>query len=252
MHQLPIESALLSSLALQSDALPAIRRERIAPPTVGKPLPRLAGMKKSLQDHGLLVPPVVWKRTARPGQVEWIVLDGVRRVEALQTLQAEAQIAGQPFALDRINVAVFEGDADAALRYSAILHLSTAPLHRADAAVASWAIESETRRQPWTQVLIASLIGRDQTWVSTSRALASGKALAASVFDRFRVGGRITYTEALEWSELRLPDGRPDEAAQSAKADEFENAPREGKPRGPGPKGKKRFLPVSGDASSAG
>ena len=242
MHQLPIESVPLISLALQSNALPAIRRQRSTKPGAGRPLPKLAGMMKSLQDHGLLVPPVVWKRIAPGGQVDWIVLDGVRRVEALQTLQAEAQMADEPFALDRINVMVFVGDADeAALRHSAILHLSTAPLHRADAAAASWAIEPHGR--PWTQDLIASLIGRDQTWVSTSRALASGKALARSVFDRFRGGDRITYTEAIDMAEHRMDDGRPDEARQTEEADEVETkpTPEKGPPRGPGPKGTKRF-----------
>ena len=74
MRQLPLKSVLLSALLLGHDDLPPIRLTR----------GDLTGMMQSIRDHGLLTPPVVWKRPDPGGEFQWVVLDGIRRVLALR------------------------------------------------------------------------------------------------------------------------------------------------------------------------
>ncbi len=188
----------------------------------------LTGLKVSLNRFGLLAPPVVWKTQASGGD-RWVVIDGTRRVTALQELQFDAQVAGERFPLDSITVAAFEGTLAAAQLLSAVLHLGVAQYTRGDEAVAAWLLES----RGWSQTFIESIVDRDQTWVAHSKLFVN--ALAPSVLRQFRADGSITVKGAFKLAKLVGPNGEPDAAAQEAAVRAIVPAKdRPAKPRGPG------------------
>ncbi len=234
MQQLPLEPVRVKDILVDADELPPFRYDR------GK----LTGLKASIVQLGLLVPPVVW-HTTDAGRDRWVVIDGSRRVAALQELRSEYEDVDEDekrtFPLQSIHVAVFRGTLVEAERLSAILHLCVAQNNRGDEAVASWWLESRGSRQ----ADIAKLTDRVQTWVSHSKRFA--RYLAAPVMEQFRRRESIiTAKHAHELVKLVTPDGKPDLARQLQVVDAI--PPLEGrkvKKRGRVGRGQRNAVPTS-------
>ena len=126
MEQLPLEPVGLMNLEVNADALPPFRFDQ----------GDLEGLMRSIEDFGLLVPPVVW-HTKDSGKDRWVVIDGSRRIAALNAIQVERETEHRAFPFNVITVAVFRGTLEQAKRLSVILHLCVAQNNRGDEAVAS-------------------------------------------------------------------------------------------------------------------
>ncbi len=128
---------------------------------------RLGSLKASLERQGQLVPVVAVPEADKEGH--WILIDGYRRREALQSL-------GE----DRIWVDAWERSVDEAL----MACLSRAP-DRAWEAIEEAALIEELARRHTLQAIAAQL-GRDVSWVS--RRLSLIKALPEDLLDEVRAG----------------------------------------------------------------
>lgn len=216
MQQLELEDVRVDAIEVDAADLPPFRWNR----------GDLTGLKESIEKFGLLVPPVVW-HTKDSGRDRWVVVDGSRRVAALQDLKFEAEAEDLAFSLVVIKAAVFRGTLAQAQTLSAVLHLGAARNNRGDEAVASYWLESHGMKQ----AVIARLADRDQTWVSHSKTFAT--ELAPTVLQRFRTDATITGKHAHELAKLVNSDGTPDLSRQMAAVNAIlppEDRPK--KPRG--------------------
>jgi len=259
MEQLPLQEVPLEAIEIDDPEMPPFRFDR----------GDLTGLKDSIERLGLLVPPIVW----RAGPTKWVVIDGNRRVAALQELRCEYEDVDEDeqriFPLRSIHVAVFCGTLVAAERLRAVLHLCVAQSNRGDEALASLWLESHAPRgeggaksRRSAQAYVADLADRDQTWVSHSNAFALG--LAPAVLQQFRRRrSKITAKHAHKMVKLVTPEGEPDLARQLEIVDAIQvRKPGDGPPRGPGrSKGKARRWSVwpvdeqgrvAADATAAG
>jgi ParB/RepB/Spo0J family partition protein len=128
---------------------------------------RLGRLKASLERQGQLVPVVAVPEADKQGH--WVLIDGYRRREALQSL-------GE----DRIWVAAWERSVDEAL----MACLARAPDRAWEAIEEAALIEELARRHPLQT--IAQQLGRDVSWVS--RRLSLIKALPEDLLDQVRAG----------------------------------------------------------------
>jgi ParB/RepB/Spo0J family partition protein len=128
---------------------------------------RLGRLKASLERQGQLVPVVAVPEADKQGH--WVLIDGYRRREALQSL-------GE----DRIWVAAWERSVDEAL----MACLARAPDRAWEAIEEAALIEELARRHPLQA--IAAQLGRDVSWVS--RRLSLIKALPEDLLDQVRAG----------------------------------------------------------------
>jgi ParB/RepB/Spo0J family partition protein len=128
---------------------------------------RLGRLKASLERQGQLVPVVAVPEADKQGH--WVLIDGYRRREALQSL-------GE----DRIWVAAWERSVDEAL----LACLARAPDRTWEAIEEAALIEELARRHPLQA--IAQQLGRDVSWVS--RRLSLIKALPEDLLAQVRQG----------------------------------------------------------------
>jgi ParB/RepB/Spo0J family partition protein len=128
---------------------------------------RLGRLKASLERQGQLVPVVAVPEADKQGH--WVLIDGYRRREALQSL-------GE----DRIWVAAWERSVDEAL----MACLARAPDRAWEAIEEAALIEELARRHPLQA--IAAQLGRDVSWVS--RRLSLIKALPEDLLAQVRQG----------------------------------------------------------------
>ena len=149
---------------------------RFAPLRLNDPA-RLGRLKASIEQQGQLVPVVAVPEADKEDQ--WVLIDGYRRREALQSL-------GQ----DRIWVDAWERSVDEAL----MVCLARAPDRAWEAIEEAGLIEELARRHPLQA--IAAQLGRDVSWVS--RRLSLIKALPEDLLDQVRQG-RISL-----WAASRI------------------------------------------------
>jgi ParB family chromosome partitioning protein len=138
---------------------------------------RLGRLTASIEREGQLVPVVAVPEADREGH--WVLIDGYRRREALQSLGA-----------DRIWVDVWERSVDEAL----MACLARAPDRPWEAIEEAALIEELARRNPLQA--IAAQLGRDVSWVS--RRLSLIKALPEDLLAQVRAG-RISL-----WAASRI------------------------------------------------
>jgi ParB/RepB/Spo0J family partition protein len=149
---------------------------RFAPLRLHDPA-RLGRLKASIERQGQLVPVVAVPEADQEGH--WVLIDGYRRREALQSL-------GE----DRIWVAAWARSVDEAL----MACLARAPDRAWEAIEEAALIEELARRHPLQA--IAAQLGRDVSWVS--RRLSLIQALPEDLLDQVRQG-RISL-----WAASRI------------------------------------------------
>ena len=204
MQQLPVGHVPFEDIETEATDLSRFRTD----------LDDLADLKASIQRFGLLVPPVVW-RTEVDGAVRWVVMDGARRVKALQELKFAAEYGGQGFPFRMIYAAIFDGTLDEARMRSALIHVSSVEHTSLDLAFAC----TQLLQRGMSQTEVARLSGRTQGWASQCAAIATG--LHSSSLERARAYGKFTWVELLEVAALTTAEGDPDAASQAVRLDEL-------------------------------
>lgn len=208
MIELDIITVAVSEIETAADELPQFHQD----------LDDLSALEASIDRFGVLVPPVVWQTKRKNGRDRWVVIDGARRLTALNRLIAYAQMEDEPYPLTSIRVCVYRGSAADARLLSAVLRLAQAPNTRADVAIATTILLDLGLRQKE----VAKLAGNSQGWVSQSAKIVHG--LAPEVFGRFRTDKAVTLKLALELANLKTARGQPDAAAQLRRLSEHDAA----------------------------
>ena len=211
MQQLPQRQ--LSQLPPHKVSVDDIETEAADLPPFRTDLGDLAGLKASIQKFGLLlVPPVVW-RSGVEGAYRWVVIDGARRVKALQELKSDAESRGDGFPLSTIDVVFFAGAVEDARTLSALVHLSPVEPASFDLAVAC----DELLRSGMSQTAVARLSCRTQGWASQCATIVKG---LGKLLGRVRASTSITWSEALHVASLLTEGGEP--VRQATMLDELE------------------------------
>ena len=158
-------------------------------------------MARSLERYGQLSPVVVWRRQDR-----YELIDGFKRLGAARALAA----------MDHLSARLLEADERTAK--AAIYGLNRAG-GRTRELEEAWIIQALVREDGLTQVEVAELLGRHQSWVG--RRLAWIERLGGEAREELRVG-LLTPTAARQI--VRLPEGNQAEVLQVVRREALSSA----------------------------
>lgn len=164
-------------------------------------------LRDSIEQHGLLTPPLVWAVTDEDDNTKYVLIAGFRRLAALQELCEDNEELAEQYA--EVNCSVYEGDLDGAIALNMVENVQRDDLNPADAADAVCRLAERLH----TQEKVALALGKSQPWVSGYMAL--GRNLCSKAKTALR-NEQITLAQAKELSKLSKK-GIPNEEAQVQK-----------------------------------
>ena len=197
MHQLEIKEVPFDEILLNSHGLVNGRS------VVGD----VTGLKRSIEDNGLMDPLVVWNPE---GEETLVLIAGYRRHTAISAIRDE--VAG---AFENINVSVFRGNLEEALAKNIEENVQRKNLNPADEASAVYNLYDKVQDQKQ----VGQMLGMSQPWVSQRVNLYKGIVPRGLDFLR---SGQINLKEARNIATLLNRDGTPDEDKQNEILDAFD------------------------------
>lgn len=197
MHQLEIKEVPFDEILLNSHGLVNGRS------VVGD----VTGLKRSIEDNGLMDPLVVWNPE---GEETLVLIAGYRRHTAISAIRDE--VTG---AFENINVSVFRGNLEEALAKNIEENVQRKNLNPADEAAAVYNLYDKVQDQKQ----VGQMLGMSQPWVSQRVNLYKGIVPRGLDFLR---SGQINLKEARNIATLLNRDGTPDEDKQNEILDAFD------------------------------
>ncbi len=174
-------------------------------------------LKKTIEEKGLLVNPVVWETQVK-GKVHYIVLIGHRRVESIRQIRMEVEAKGETPPYEDLTCSVFDGDLEGAMAIALIDHLQHKSLNPADLAQAVTKLVEKVGNQE----KVGSILGMSQENVSVYYKLF--RNLIPAVLEALRIN-KIKVTQARKLATLVNSDKTPDVAAQEAELERLTAKP---------------------------
>jgi len=199
MQQLSIETVPFEDILLNAHGLKNGRTS----------LGDITSLKDSIEQNGLMDPPVVW-RVPGDEDEEFVLIAGYRRHAAITALREET-----PSAFDMLQVSVFEGDLDEALAKNLEENVQRQNLNPADEAEAVYNLYDRIGNQ--TEV--GEMLGMSQGWVSQRVSMYTGLIPRALTMLRENT---LKVTDAMKISKLLTEDKEPDVEAQNEALDKIE------------------------------
>ena len=195
MQQLPIREVNFNDIQLNAHGLSNGRTS----------LGDLSDLQLSIEDNGLLTPPVVWDI-----EDDLVLVAGYRRHASIAKIREEVETA-----FDQINVSIFTGTPEEAQAKNLEENIQRKDLNPADEAEAV----TKLYERIGDQTDVGKLVGKSQGWVSQQVNLFRGLIQRGLEYLR---DGRINRTIARRISQLLTDEGTPDIDEQNRVLDEID------------------------------